>query len=356
MPKVKANRYWNNHKNVDSAFDNLEKELGHIPTSREFRDVNECAFKAIANGRYNSDIKTWNGYLTYRDKKVNQERGIWTPKKIDEAFDTLESQLKKTPSQDEFKRKYFGAFDSIVSGRYAKEVTSWNAYLKKRDKETNVDLTNWSPKAIDEAFDTLERKLGKTPTSVEFHNLHGAALRAISKGRYNSDIKTWNGYLTYRDKKVNQERGIWTPKKIDEAFDTLESQLKKTPSQDEFINKYSGAMKSIRRGIFSGINSWNDYLKHRGKLVLHDIGRWSSPNKIDEAFDRLEESLGRTPRRKDFVIKYAGALSAIVQGRYNKNIHYWNEYLMFRNRVINKKSGKDTTLILESLLEEGGTQ
>src|SRR3989344_4427789 len=225
MPKVKANRYWNNHKNVDSAFDNLEKELGHIPTSREFRDVNECAFKAIANGRYNSDIKTW------------------------------------------------------------------NAYLKKRDKETNVDLTNWSPKAIDEAFDTLERKLGKTPTSVEFHNLHGAALRAISKGRYNSDIKTWN-----------------------------------------------------------------DYLKHSGKLVLHDIGRWSSPNKIDEAFDRLEESLGRTPRRKDFVIKYAGALSAIVQGRYNKNIHYWNEYLMFRNRVINKKSGKDTTLILESLLEEGGTQ
>ncbi|MBS3089542.1 hypothetical protein J4461_01520 [Candidatus Pacearchaeota archaeon] len=206
MPKVKANRYWNNHKNVDSAFDNLEKELGHIPTSREFRDVNECAFKAIANGRYNSDIKTWNGYLTYRDKKVNQERGIWTPKKIDEAFDTLESQLKKTPSQDEFKRKYFGAFDSIVSGRYAKEVTSWNAYLKKRDKETNVDLTNWSPKAIDEAFDTLERKLGKTPTSVEFHNLHGAALRAISKGRYDSKVHSWPEYLIHRGKKPYRTR------------------------------------------------------------------------------------------------------------------------------------------------------
>lgn len=206
MPKVRANRYWNNSKNVDSAFDNLEKELGHIPTSREFRDMNECAFKAIASGRYNPEISTWNGYLTYRDKKVNQERDIWTCQEIDKSFNILESELGRSPSQDEFKRKYFGAFDSIVSGRYAKEVTSWNTYLKKRDKKTNVDLTNWSPQAIDEAFDTLERKLGKTPTSVEFHKLHGAALRAIGKGRYDSKVHSWPEYLVHRGKKPYRTR------------------------------------------------------------------------------------------------------------------------------------------------------
>ncbi|MBS3089543.1 hypothetical protein J4461_01525 [Candidatus Pacearchaeota archaeon] len=217
----------------------------------------------------------------------------------------------------------------------------------------------WSnPSNIDKAFSQLCKKIKRIPTAREFASEYCGAMASLAKGRYYKIITTYNQYLLSHGKNVTRDSNKYnSPAKINGAFDELEKEIGKVPTAREIEESCGGLLVSLRKGRYHPeIKTYNDYLKHRGKLVLHDIGRWSSPNKIDEAFDRLEESLGRTPRRKDFVIKYAGALSAIVQGRYNKNIHYWNEYLMFRNRVINKKSGKDTTLILESLLEEGGTQ
>src|SRR3989344_5366350 len=140
---------------------------------------------------------------------------------------------------------------------------------------------------------------------------------------------------------------FWTPSKIDGAFSSLRHELGRVPTNDEFINKYSGAMKSIRRGIFSGINSWNDYLISKG------YDKWNiDVENVDSLYSELKQELGRIPNGTEFSKKNKGALRMILEGRYNFSVRTWNGFLESLGEK-NPKKEKGFLGVLETILEGG---
>ena len=118
---------------------------------------------------------------------------------------------------------------------------------------------------------------------------------------------------------------FWTPSKIDGAFSSLRHELGRVPTNDEFINKYSGAMKSIRRGIFSGINSWNDYLISKG------YDKWNiDVENVDSLYSELKQELGRIPNGTEFSKKSCGAYAFIVRRKYRPSIKNYNQFVQFK--------------------------
>lgn len=58
--------------------------------------------------------------------------------------------------------------------------------------------------------------------------------------------------------------------------------------------------------------------------------QWS-PDKVDQLVDGMINELGRTPKSKEFSIKYRGAADYIFKGKYNPEIRTWSGYLTLRN-------------------------
>jgi len=337
---------------IDKAFDELGKGLGRIPTSREFGDKYSGAWGAITKGRYDSNITTWNQFLTHKGFRPYAEKDKWTPQAIDEAFDELSKELEKTPTQREFGKKCGGAPGAIIRGKYDPGITTWSQFLAHKGIELYQYHRGykWTPQAIDEAFDELSKDLGRRPTSIEFGDKYSGAWDAIIKGRYDHGVATWNQFLAHRGIEVRKYK--WTPQAIDEAFDKLMRDLGRVPVGDEFVKKYGGALDAITHGKYDpSITTWNQFLAHRGFEPYNEMGKWT-PQAIDKAFDELGKELGKTPSRKEFGEKYSGAYNAIAKGRYDPGITTWNQFLAHNEIKPCHEIGKWTPQAIDKAFDE----
>ena len=262
--------------------------------------------------------------------------GYWMPEKIDEVFDQMENELQRSPPQEEFGDKYGGALKAIQMKRYNPSISTWNGYLKYRRKSITHDFDKWKFNNVDSEFDKLEAELRRCPTLKEFEEKNGgmanAIIRGKFRGKYNQKIKSWNGYLKYRNKKLRHEPGKWTREEVDRVFDEQEKKLARCPTITEFIESYKGALNVIReRRYHHKVRSFDDYLKNRRKIKHGERKIWT-PEKIDEVYDLLENELQRIPTNSEFKKRNVGALNSIVQGRYNPAIKTWIKYLQHRGR------------------------
>ena len=205
----------------------------------------------------------------------------------------------------------------------------------------------WTPEEVDRVFDEMKERLGRVPMQKEFP---GGALRAITRGRYDENVRNWNEYLMYRGEELNRKRGYWIPERIDRAYDELNEKLGRVPTYDEFPH---GALEIIEKGRYdSEIKTWNQYLEHKGAELNHEHGKWT-PEEVDRVFDEMKERLGRVPTMREFGDKFLGAVKVILRNRYDPEISTWNQYLDHRGEKINKPHRKRKNLdILEDLLED----
>jgi superfamily II DNA or RNA helicase len=59
-------------------------------------------------------------------------RRYWTSEKIDKAYDGLKKELGRVPSFCEFQKRYGGAFNAILRGRYDPRIRKWSEYIRHR--------------------------------------------------------------------------------------------------------------------------------------------------------------------------------------------------------------------------------
>jgi len=293
----------------------------------------------VEKGKSASDISSELGIKTQvtifkflRFYGLELHRKKWSPKQIDEAFDDLKQELGRNPTSSEFIRRRNGAHQAIVDGRYNTQVTNWRRYLKYRNLNSYRNIYDWSISTIDEAFDEIVRKLGRTPKRKEFRLQYPGSVSFIVGGRYNSDINSWGLYLNYR--LVGLNRKIWSHKEVDKAFNKLKKKLKRIPRAKEFSKEYGRAYTFIRDGQYDpNITNWEQYLEHKG---VNPIRKKWTPKKIDETFDSMLKDLERVPRAKEFSKEYGRAYLIIIKGKYDQKITRWSEYLAHRGFVPEK--------------------
>ncbi|MBI2632610.1 hypothetical protein HYW75_06400 [Candidatus Pacearchaeota archaeon] len=180
---------------------------------------------------------------------------------------------------------------------------------------------------IRELYFGYKEALGRQPTKAEFEHLYPGAMQAVKRGKYSTEIKTWNQFKNSLGEEtiVGNSLSIYTPEKVKRIFLELEEMLHRTPTQDEFDEFCSGALKRIKRGCYDPkIKSWNQFLTGMGEEIARS--RWTLSN-IVRAYNTLQRELGRQPNMKEFKNKFGGALNAIVEGRYDPEVFSWRDFI-----------------------------
>jgi hypothetical protein len=306
-------------ESIDKIFYKIKERLSRMPTYSEFQKEGKGALGAIVEGRYSPKIRRWSQYLESKGK-IKMDA-----KKVDEIFDELKETLDRVPTYSEFQKEGKGALSAIVGGKYSTKIRKWSQYLKSRG--INNEKESWNPEKIDKTFDKLKEKLGMTPKKEEFRERYGGAFSAIRDGRYSPKINNWTQYLKHKGIKPLYKWGYFTPKNIDDAFDKLRQELNRVPTSTEFGKEFRGALFAIIHKKYSSkINTWNQYVEHRG---FNTRNSWN-PEKIDKKFNDLIEKLNRVPFAKELGW---GAIDSIRKGRYSPEIRSYSQYLEHKGLI-----------------------
>lgn len=306
---------------------------------------------------------------------------VWTPKKIDEAFDTFIIELNdRVPTYQEFQERFPGAIDAIHKGRYNPKITKWSEFVRSRGKDIHVHY--WTSKEVDKIFIDLTKELGGFPKSTEFQERFKGPYKMILEARYSPKIRTWkkflelmilyqsfydleeklgriptykefnnefkkirkrnpeiksyNDFLRYMGRKPNKENGFWTYEKIKETYYKLKETLNRTPTRREFARKHSGAYQAIRRGNFDiNITTYNEFLEKIGETTNRHEGNYWTSDKIKETYLELMKELKRHPKTTEFQNRYSGAYNAILKGGFHPDVTTYKDFVDAIKKEIN---------------------
>jgi len=188
--KKKQERYWNDPKNIDQAFDSLVETLRRIP---KYDEMPGGVMHAMSRGKYCSDVKTFNDYLKYWGFELNQRE--WPREAVNVAFYGMINRLRRVSTREEFIVENGGALTAIMKGICNPKIKSWRQFVKYHGLEPGKK--EWPREAVNDALYSQINELRRIPTQNEFKNKNGGALTAIKDGRYHTETKTWNQFLEY---------------------------------------------------------------------------------------------------------------------------------------------------------------
>ncbi len=279
----------------------------------------------------------------------------WNKKTITEAFYKCKKQLGRVPTYEEFD-KGNGTCSAICRGSYSPNIRTYNGFLADIGEDANNERNIWNKDTILGAYFELNEKLGRNPTSVEFTKRYSGASDAITGGRYDPKITTWNGFLIDIKQPVTRDRKKWNKESVKNAFFSLKEKLGRAPAQREFMRWRSGAIYAINNGRYDPkVSCWNEFLQDIKEEVTHEMGKWHRATIID-AFYTLKKKLGRAPKAFEFSRAYSGGYHAITNKQYDPSITQWNDFLADIGEKINgrKNNSNITNLLEEIALVEGG--
>lgn len=346
-------------KRVNEAFDALRSELGQVPTQSEFlARYRAVAIAPIRAQEFGEDVKTYNDYVRYRGHQPRRVRNLWTPQKIDNAFDELRAEKGRVPSHGEFAERFGSALGAIVDGRYRLDIKNYSAYVRHRGLEPLSDKKReWKRENIEAAFRKITADMGRQPSVGEFRERFPGAMKAIFRGSYDPQIKKWSGFV----KAMGGTSSFtdWTPEFIEREFERISEELGRTPTSTEFEEKTNGGFQAIRRGEYRpNITTFNQFLEAKG--ITPKRTQWT-PENIDAAFDSLRNSLGRVPSSNEFQKKNPSAMNAIRKGQYDTDISDYRQYVQSRGLCLptyrrRSLDGHGELDALSSALDEFGRQ
>ncbi len=249
-----------NRETILGAFYGYKEELGRTPKAREFAEKTGGALAAIYDGKYDPNIRRWNGFLRDVKEKIRMERDKWDQLTIMDAFYTLKKKLKRTPTSGEMPS---GAIGALEDGKYDPKIKTWNKFLKDLKEDVVHDVNKWNRKTIKKAFYGLKKELGRRPTREEFTKRYGGPRLAIQAGKYDPNITTWTAFLD--DIGEDNHRIIWDREIIKKTFYGLKKKLRRVPSLNEMPGGLNGA---IRGGKYDpNITTWNKFLEDLGEKI-----------------------------------------------------------------------------------------
>jgi hypothetical protein len=253
--------YWNK-QTVKNIYYKTKEELGRKPTCHE---LPQSALNTITRGKYDPNIRTWNGFL----EDIGEEtRNEWCRETIIEAFYEKKRTLGRNPTSGES----YLLSAAIRRGKYNPNVRTWNGFLEDIGEEINTSPNKWYPKTIRETFYEQKKRLGRTPRKDEFQS---GALDAIKNGKYDPKIRTWNGFLEDIGEEINHDVKKWYRKTIINAFYEKKKELGMPPKAEEIPN---GALRAITRGKYDpNIRSWNEFLRDIGEKITRDCNNREDP-------------------------------------------------------------------------------
>lgn len=312
---------------IDAYFGKLMAKLGRVPTSTEFEKESSRAMGAITSGKYDPNIKGYKDYVKARGFEPiskNRSPGYWKKQTVDAAFDEQTSELKRTPTSKEFGKKHKGALAAITDGRYSDDIRNYTDYLNARETSGKKYLPPgfWTPDKSQQAFNIMYERFGRVPTREELDRAYPGASQHIDRKEFPAARHN------------QQPKGYWTNEKVDEAFFGLKEKRGRVPFMTEFRKVHGGAVTFIESGRYAdNIKNYDDYLKSKGLEI--DFKRtphryWRSPENIDNAFDDQMTRLGRIPTSIEFGKAAKGALAAIADGGYKKDVRCYTDYLRHR--------------------------
>jgi hypothetical protein len=159
-------------------FQRVERKLGHQPNSSDMIKCSKIGFY-----HYMHKYGSWKNFLHSIGLKTN-----WNPPSKPEdlikAFWQLHRKLRRQPTSHEI--YLFGKYRIHY---YIKEFGSWQAFLKSQhihyEKKRSV-----TQKELLDAFQTLQKKLGHPPSSLEMVK-HGK----FTPHFYRREFGSWQNFL-----------------------------------------------------------------------------------------------------------------------------------------------------------------
>ena len=249
-------------------------------------------------------------------KMASKERpnGYWNDSKnIDRAFDEIVETLRRIPRYEEIP----GAVISAMSKRKYPGVKTYNDYLRHWGFKVNFDRGKWERQEIRiEAIKRMVEENNENPKNLAARDFKKNGLGSLLADYYNS-----SPYSALKDAGLaNFEPGEMTsgvpkhywenPNNIDATFDCLVETMRRVPTYNDLPSRL---LRMIAEGEYhSEVRGYNDYLRHWGFKVNHDLGKWN-PKSVDESFDSLTETLRRIPKYDEMP---KGAMQAMAAGKY----------------------------------------
>lgn len=229
---------------------------------------------------------------------------ISNQKLIDEYF-RIKELLGHQPTMVEF-RKYSHYPVKLVE----KHFGSWNNFLAII-KEPIICHHNTEKEELVNEYFRIKRLLGHGPTRREFIQYSNYSRKPI-----NRLFITWNNFLKYLNEPLQQVFNL-TKEEIIENYFTIKEQLRRQPTEYEFI-KYSKGVD--KRTISKLFGSYPKFLTEIGEPPTPRLRILNED--IEKEYKRIKEMLGRVPSIKEFD-KYSKYSIGLIYNRYDS----WSKFV-----------------------------
>jgi hypothetical protein len=258
LPSIERVFYKGHPEKVAEAFREF-KSGGHKIRKDRFARLYPGAYSAMCKGEYDPKITSWNEFLkAMGEENIFEHKHQWTPEKIRSAYFDVKAKLGRIPASKEFGKYYGGALRAMSAGRYSKNITTWNGFLKslegrvlkEYDRPVDKDL-------VKRHYFDLRAELGRTPHANEFDNRFPQDFYAIHSRKFNRQIHTWNGFLMSLGEAITRRWKIgydceWNRDTLIDAYFLLKEIKKgKNPTARSFAEFYGPEpMAAIRQGKY----------------------------------------------------------------------------------------------------------
>jgi len=297
--KRKPNGYWNDPKNMDAYFDERIETLRGIPKASEAM----LMIEALGQGKYHPKVRTYNDYLKHWGLKVHCDIGKWMDlRNIDKYFDDFFEKHGRIPKSDEMPG---GALKAIASER-CPGVKTYNGYLKHRGFEASNEKRWGDKEARINALKKMVEESGKKVCDIIALDFRRHGLGTLLRGYYhNSPYKALKeagliGGIEPFEMKGGVPDGYWDDShNINRYFDWQVETLRRIPRSREMASVFGAFIE----GKYPGVKTYNDYLRHWGFQVNHDMEKWKSKDSRVAAIRQMAEKSGKDAkelRKEDF--------------------------------------------------------
>ncbi|MAG47390.1 hypothetical protein CL617_02195 [archaeon] len=301
--EYKPNGYWNDIDNLNKGLEEIIKELGYFPISRELSAINSSIEKSIKKhyGGINNARKEF-GFEPIR-KKSN----YWDDRKnLNREIKEIIQNLGDFPSSSDLNEKNSSLNRAIVkhygSINNAREAFGFDIQKKPQKYWNDKDNVNRELKILIE-------KLGHFPSSRELMDENGSLVNAVIKHYDNVN----NAREAFGFEIETKPKGYWNNKdNVDRELSNLIEELGHFPITNE-IRDYNGSLYGAIKKHHDTLNNAREVLGF--KENKRPRGYWQDKPNVDKELSNLIEELGYFPKSEELKESH-GSLPGAINKHY----------------------------------------
>ncbi len=216
---------------IDENLNMYEKDLGRIPTCKEFRKKFPQDYRTVIMGLYHNKISTYTGLLRHLNKKVNNNgKGYFKehPGLVKKAYYDCKKRHEedgKNVTKALFSEECCGEAKAIFTGQYDANIKTWNEFLKSigepilMDRSGNGErreykrkprpseskmLKEWPFESFCDAYEIMRRDYRGPVPAQRFFSHYGGCLKKVMMMRgFHPEIHDYPELVEFMEKKLS---------------------------------------------------------------------------------------------------------------------------------------------------------